>query len=154
MARIEREVVVAAPPERVFAMLVEPEMAARHLPSVVAVRNRTPGPIGVGSRWVQVMRLAGRQVDAQVQVVAFEPPAVCAIDMTAPPGPRFHIALRVTPQGAGTLVRQTFEYEVPGGLLGALASRLVIERLLNEEIAQNLAILKRVAEAEFGGAAG
>lgn len=48
--------------------------------------------------------------------------------------------------GSGTTVTCTFDYTVPGGGLGALADKLVVERMNTANIENSLANLKRVVE--------
>jgi uncharacterized membrane protein len=50
------------------------------------------------------------------------------------------------PEGEGTRVRVEFEYEMPGGALGKLANRLLVERMNAENLAKSLENLKAVAE--------
>lgn len=151
MTTVRRQVDVAAPAAAVFDMVVDPDVAARHVPNVVAVRDRTPpGPVALGSEWLQTMRVAGQQVEMRVRVVEFQRPDHCTVVMSGPPGVRARITLRVTPKGDGATVTQEFDYQLPGGVFGALAGRMVMEPMLQRDIDDNLKILKRVAEAELG----
>ena len=150
MTTVRKQVDVAAPAAAVFDMVVDPEVAVRHVPNIVAVRDRTPGPVALGSQWVQTMRVAGQQVEARVRVVEFVRPDHCTIELSGPPGMRARITLRVTARGQGATVEQIFDYTLPGGALGALAGRFVMDPMVQREIDENLTILKRVAEAELG----
>ena len=51
-----------------------------------------------------------------------------------------------TPQGEGTLVKATFDYEMPGGVLGKLADKMVVERMNTENLEKSLNNLKKLAE--------
>ena len=52
-----------------------------------------------------------------------------------------------TPQGGGTLVTATFDYEMPGGVLGKMADKLVVERMNNENLEKSLNNLKKLVES-------
>lgn len=51
-----------------------------------------------------------------------------------------------TPENEGTLVKATFDYEMPGGVLGKLADKVVIERINIENLENSLINLKRLVE--------
>ncbi len=51
-----------------------------------------------------------------------------------------------TPEGDGTRVTAVFEYEMPGGALGAVANRLVVERMNTQNLEKSLEALKRLVE--------
>jgi len=51
-----------------------------------------------------------------------------------------------TPEGEGTLVKATFDYEMPGGVLGKLADKMVVERMNIENLEKSLENLKKLAE--------
>ena len=51
-----------------------------------------------------------------------------------------------TPEGAGTLVKATFDYEMPGGVLGKLADKMIVERMNIENLEKSLENLKKLAE--------
>jgi carbon monoxide dehydrogenase subunit G len=52
-----------------------------------------------------------------------------------------------TPEGEGTLVTATFDYEMPGGVLGKVADKLVVERMNIENLEKSLENLKKLAES-------
>ena len=51
-----------------------------------------------------------------------------------------------TPEGAGTLVKATFDYEMPGGVLGKLADKMIVERMNIENLEKSLENLKKLVE--------
>ena len=51
-----------------------------------------------------------------------------------------------TPEGDGTWVTAKFEYEMPGGILGKAADKLVVERVNAQNLQQSLNNLKVLAE--------
>jgi uncharacterized membrane protein len=50
------------------------------------------------------------------------------------------------PEGDGVNVTATFEYEMPGGALGQVADKLVVERMNAENLEKSLEALKALAE--------
>ena len=51
-----------------------------------------------------------------------------------------------TPEGEGTLVKATFDYEMPGGVLGKLADKMIVERMNTENLEKSLENLKKLVE--------
>ena len=51
-----------------------------------------------------------------------------------------------TPEGGGTLVKATFDYEMPGGVLGKLADKMIVERMNTENLEKSLENLKKLVE--------
>ena len=72
MIRIELTVEVARPPEDVFELLSDIERLSEWQAS--AVEAHTDGPLAEGSRVREKRRLLGREVDTELEVVAYEPP--------------------------------------------------------------------------------
>ena len=51
-----------------------------------------------------------------------------------------------TPEGDGTWVSATFDYEMPGGGVGKMIDRLVVERMNTENLERSLENLKALVE--------
>ena len=51
-----------------------------------------------------------------------------------------------TPEEEGTLVKATFDYQMPGGVLGKLADKVVVERMNIENLEKSLENLKKLVE--------
>jgi uncharacterized protein YndB with AHSA1/START domain len=112
--RIEHEVVVARPPEDVFAFVAEPENLPRWQTSVVEIRkvSQEPGP---GARHVEVRSFMGKHATQTVEVVRYEPPT--HFDIQVVEGP---VKLRVghtfepVDGGTGTRVALVAEAQLSG----------------------------------------
>ena len=50
------------------------------------------------------------------------------------------------PEGEGTMIKAIFDYEMPGGVLGKLADKMVVERMNIENLEKSLNNLKKLAE--------
>ena len=67
---LDLEQVVTVPAGRVFAILSDPVMRPRWQEKTSDVRDLTPGPVGVGTRWTETTRGVG---DVRMEVAALEP---------------------------------------------------------------------------------
>ncbi|MBM4438578.1 MAG: SRPBCC family protein, partial [Actinobacteria bacterium] len=75
MRRIQAATVIAAPLERVFALLAPAEQAHWYSPGArVEVRDLSSGPVGKGSTWTIVERSRFGSDAMRIEVTAYEPP--------------------------------------------------------------------------------
>lgn len=70
---IEEAVDIDAPEERVWALVADPRLMRRWSPQVARVLLRTPGPVGVGSRTLNINRSGVLVWTTRSQVTDFDP---------------------------------------------------------------------------------
>jgi uncharacterized protein YndB with AHSA1/START domain len=115
MGTLRRAAVLPLPPAQVFEALTVPENARKVMRGVTRFEPLDPGPMGLGSRFLQTRVVRGMAVDVEVEVVAFEPAHRLALageargvavrfeyEMSAVPGGT-RVALTCEVQGAGPL---------------------------------------------------
>lgn len=64
---------VARPPKEVFDFITASENAPKIVNSVTSMVKLTDGPIGVGTRYRETRLMHGREQQAELEIVAFEP---------------------------------------------------------------------------------
>ncbi len=57
----------------VFAYVSDLERAPEWVPDLISVTKTTPGDVRLGTRYRQVVRVAGKQGDAELEVTEYEP---------------------------------------------------------------------------------
>jgi carbon monoxide dehydrogenase subunit G len=138
--RVEHSVQISRSPEDVFVRLSDVERLPEWQTSALEVH--ADGPIAQGSRIFEKRRLMGREMDNELEVVAFDPPR------------------RLTLRSLGGPVKLTIDHELaavdggtrltivasgkPGGVM-KLAGPM-IERTAREEIRGDFARLKELLE--------
>ena len=148
MARLEREIVIAVPPERVFAYLAQPERTPEWSPNVQSVRLTSEGPIGVGATTESVVRALGTTQRAVGRCTVFDPPHRLVIESQTNLGATTVNETVLVPDGTGTRLRAKLDYTLPGGALGGgLGSFLGVDRQIKRDFEQSLARLKAVLES-------
>jgi uncharacterized protein YndB with AHSA1/START domain len=151
---LQREIVIAAPPEAVFAYLAEPERIAEWTPGVMAVRRGAPGPIGVGSTTETEVDVFGTRQTLLGRCVGFEPPRQLAVEnRTAGSMKIGGVSIggistvstsELTPEGTGTRLRATLEYTFQvGAFLRGMAEAVAGPRM-QADFEQSLRNLQRV----------
>lgn len=125
--RLEVEETFAAPPERVFAALSDPEQVAAWMPGFVRF-ERLGGPaFGKGTRLRETRKMFGREASEVFEVVACDPPRSFEFYIDGKQGSskcgeyRFRYELR--PAAGGTALRMSGEFGGMGWFM-SLVGRL------------------------------
>jgi uncharacterized protein YndB with AHSA1/START domain len=139
--RVEQEIRIAAPCERVWRILADHEGMPEWFPvrEVILRRPGSPDPNGVGA--LRVARSLG--VIVEERITAFKPDELLEYTITrGAPLRSYRAQVRLTPDGDGSRVRWSASFRplLPGS--GAIARRL-LARLFR----RGLAGLKRRAES-------
>ena len=74
MIRVSDTVDIGQPIETVFAFLADVQNFPRWQSGVVSSRSMSEGPMRLGTRFTESMRVMGMTFDANCEVSAFEPP--------------------------------------------------------------------------------
>jgi len=114
---------VAAPAERVWAVLTDIEGSPRVISGIDKVEILSDGPFGVGTRWRETRRMLGKEATEEMWVTESEPAQRYVVEAESR-GVRYVSEFRLTPQGGdATSVRLTFGSEIATG--GGLKSKLM-----------------------------
>jgi carbon monoxide dehydrogenase subunit G len=139
--RIEFTLAIARRPEAVFELLSDIERLPEWQSS--AVEAHSDGPLEVGSRVSEKRRLLGREMDTELEVVAFEPPKRLTLRSLGGPV-SFNVDHELAENGGGT--RLTFVAEAEPGRLLKLAEP-VLARTAEQEFRQDFDRLKELLES-------
>lgn len=106
--RFELSETIAAPPERVFAVMTDIPAAAQWMPGFVRIERLTGGEFGPGTRFRETRRMYGHEATEEFEVAAMEPPRALefVVDGTKGSSKRglYRFRYRLEPDGAGTRV--------------------------------------------------
>jgi uncharacterized protein YndB with AHSA1/START domain len=160
MARLQRELVIAAPPEAVFAFLAEPERLPEWTPGVLAVLRTSPGPIGVGATTSTQIEAFGVRQTLLGRCTIFDPPRRLSVQNETAGGIKVggvsigKVSMTSTselaPEGTGTRLRASLEYTLAAGFMSGLAEQVAGPKL-QADFEQSLVNLKQRLEAAAGG---
>lgn len=142
--RIETEVAIAAPRERVFDFVTTPALWHRWHPATLGVSGAPPRPLLAGESVVEHIRAGGRRFDATWMVLACERPALWVIATQAEPGAA-RIAYTLADASLGCRFRRVLEFRshrLPWRALDGSLARWVLAR----QSARALANLKTAVE--------
>jgi uncharacterized protein YndB with AHSA1/START domain len=139
--RIELTVEIARTPEEVFELLSDIERLPEWQAS--AIEAHAEAPLGEGSRVTEKRRFLGRELDTELEVVAYEPPKRLTLRSLGGPV-EFTVDHELAAQAGGTQLRLVAEAQ-PGGLLRLTEPMLT--RTAEQEFRRDLDRLKELLES-------
>ncbi|MDQ1445384.1 MAG: Polyketide cyclase / dehydrase and lipid transport [Acidimicrobiaceae bacterium] len=146
MGKINRSTVVGCPPDRVFAVLSQVERLADFSSMTVDIRNGPGRPVEVGDRFEQVVKVLGKELDTEWEVVEVQAPSLLRFEGTASAGARATLVERLTAEGTGTRVELDVDYDLPLGILGDAVDAVYLQSKNEEQAEEILGKLKALCE--------
>jgi carbon monoxide dehydrogenase subunit G len=143
--KVEQNVQIAAPAERVYEVVMDPDRLEEWVTIHHHLEDAPNGPLRKGSQLTQCLRLAGKKFRVRWTVVENEPGRRVVWEGRGPVGSRAHIEYEFTTENGGTDFCYVNRYELPGGVLGRIASRTVA-RVTQRELERSLQRLKSLVE--------
>lgn len=122
MTRVETSVHVAAPPERVWAVVSDPRNLPRWDRRVVRVEGVPEGGLREGATYTTVLRFMAVRATVRAEVLAWEPPHRAMVRLSGPMV-EATVTTTVEPAGGASILRHEVEYRFRGGPLGEVAAR-------------------------------
>jgi uncharacterized protein YndB with AHSA1/START domain len=146
MAHIRREIDLTASPEHAFALLTDLDRLPEWATIVVDTRDVSELPLRAGCTFRQTVRVMGRELESEWKVTELEPERLIAYEATSPGGGSLAMKQSLLPENGGTRVVLEIDYELPGGFLGELLDRAVVEAQNEREAERSLQRLKPIVE--------
>ena len=150
MPKIELEITVNAPAERVFDLARCIDLHAESMDKYreKAVGGVTSGLINAGETvtWEAVHFGVRQRLTSKITI--FDRPRHFQDAMVSGAFKSFTHDHFFTKNGVETLMRDVFEYESPWGFLGKLADAVFLEKYMRKVLAERNELIKRVAESE------
>ena len=143
MVRIERNILINAPVEKVFAYHSDPKNSPEYWPSFQEVKDIESLPNG-GNKYNWVYKMAGIRLNGSTTTTEFEENKLLSIKSEGGIDSTFSYTYQT--EGDGTRLNLVVEYTVPIPVLGKLAESFILK--MNEREADTvMANLKGLLEA-------
>jgi uncharacterized protein YndB with AHSA1/START domain len=150
---IHTSVDIDASPQKVWNVVMDP----RDLESWVTTHekvSRAPARLSSGSSFEQTLRLAGKSFDVRWTVIEAEEPHFAEWRGDGPYGSRARVRYELASlDGKRTRFGYENEFELPSGLLGRAAARVVGSARVRREAERSLANLKQLLQGRTGHSA-
>ena len=146
---------IAAPIDRVFQMFTDIEHGPDHVSGIKKLDMLTPGPVRVGTRWVETREVMGRLDTAEMEISAFERNRMYTITHHKA-GVRIDTTFWFEPSGERTKVTVEFDLEpsgLPPGFLGPLGWAIAgrVENVLSHDLADLKRSIGDEGSSRIGG---
>jgi hypothetical protein len=149
LPHLERNVVIDAPAERVWRVMVDPDRAADWEAGLVAVED-AEGPLDEpDASCTQLMNFRGRPLQGELRVVEAFAPHTRVVRVQPPLTDTALRRERLVTTDAGTKLEIELDYETRAGPLGAVLNVAVTRPRLAMMLGESLRNLRRLAEAEL-----
>jgi carbon monoxide dehydrogenase subunit G len=130
---------IAAPLDRVFQTFTDIEHAPAQVSGIKKLEMMNPGPVHIGTRWLETREVMGRLDTAEMEITAFERNRTYTITHYKG-GVRIDTTFRFEPAGDHPKVTVEFDLDtggLPPGLLAPLGWAIAgkVEQVLNNDLA-------------------
>jgi uncharacterized protein YndB with AHSA1/START domain len=130
---------IAAPIDRVFRTFTDIEHGPDHVSGIKKLEMMTPGPVRVGTRWLETREVMGRLDTAEMEITAFERDRMYTITHHKA-GVRMDTTFWFESSGDRTKVTVEFNLDsagLPPGFLAPLGWAIAgkVESVLNHDLA-------------------
>jgi carbon monoxide dehydrogenase subunit G len=143
--RVERTTHIAAPPQAVYDIVMDPGRLADWVTIHQQIVGTAQSPLKKGSELTQSLKLAGKRFNVKWRVVENEPCRHVVWEGRGPVGSHARVEYRFDSNDGGTEFCYINEYDLPGGPLGRVAGRAV-SRVTQKEVDGSLQRLKQLVE--------
>jgi uncharacterized protein YndB with AHSA1/START domain len=144
--RVDSEIEIAAPPERVFKTVMDPARLGDWVTTHGGIVEPPEGELMEGSTFRQRLRVAGIPFNVRWRVTRLERPNLVEWQGKGPGGSSALVRYTLEPVNGGTRFGYLNEFQLPGGRLARLAGGRIGEGRGRAEAERSLERLKRLLE--------
>ena len=148
MTLVTASIEIEAPPERVYDKVLDPDHLADWVSIHRRVNKRDPGSPSEGFEMEQTLHLRGASFKVRWTLTEAERPDRATWEGRGPAHSYARTSYRLIPlDGGATRFEYENEFKVPGGFVGAAASRVLVRGLPQREANRTLRRLKELLES-------
>jgi uncharacterized membrane protein len=145
VAIVQRSVEIKAPPPQTMAHLSDASRWPEWYPGMTLLDVSAPFPLEGGKVAFKV-KSAGLSLPITETVTEYQPDRLQVLQMEGMLSG--HARWELNPEGDGTRLTTTFDYVLPGGVLGKLADALLVKRLNGKSLEEGLENFKTFVERQ------
>ncbi len=145
--RVERSIEIAAPPEKIWPFLVEPDKILKWFNLLRRFEYTGEQKGGVGTTFYYEEKSGPQLMKLHYVVTEWLENERLAFVMTSGPAKRDDQVWSIEATPSGSRFTLTEDYEMSWGVIGRLMEKLFVGRIIGKHLEEILANLKSLAEA-------
>jgi len=145
MAIVQRDVQIRASPQETMALLSEASRWPDWYPGMTELNIAPPFP-ETGGKVTFKVKSGGMSIPVTETVLDYQPGKLQLLQMEGMLSGRARREL--TPEGDGTRLTTTFDYALPGGVIGKFADALIVKRMNGKSLEDALNNFKALVERQ------
>lgn len=145
MPTVEESIVINRPRDEVFSFATQPDNVPLYSSNLAEFEKTSDGPVGKGTTYRGVAKVAGKSLRWTSEIVDFEP-GRRTVNKSVESPMAWQIDTTFEDEGSATCVRWHQETDSFGGFFGKLSDPLVT-RLYAKDVRSNLEKLKDLLES-------
>lgn len=147
MSRVQTEIDIAAPPERVYDLMLDPERLHEWVTIHRKINRVDSGAPHTGYEMDQTLCLRHANFKVHWTLTEADRPHAATWEGRGPAGSYARTSYRLqADDDGGTRFQYENEFRAPGGILGAAASRVIVGGMPEREANRSLQKLKSLLE--------
>jgi uncharacterized protein YndB with AHSA1/START domain len=149
MTKVSRTVQIAAPVERVFAYYARPEHIAKTFPEdakMKVIPIKVTEGFGIGTVFRISGEFGGRKMEWDNETVEYEKNSKIVSKAINGPFKKNIITISFKPNGSGTDLTFTADYDIGYGILGKAISKMKLAKEVQTGIDRSCETVKRLVE--------
>jgi carbon monoxide dehydrogenase subunit G len=145
--KVERDIIIAAPPETVWAVLMDPRRLKDWVSIHQTLKQAPDGQLEQGDRLVQSLRLMHKKFDVKWHVKQADKPHKAVWEGQGPVRSKASVVYELQPDdNGGTRFHYENEFKSPGGPLGGFIAGHAFQGTSEREADKTLNSLKGLLE--------
>jgi carbon monoxide dehydrogenase subunit G len=145
MAIVQRDVQIKASPQETMALLSDASRWPDWYPGMTEVNIAAPFP-EQGGKVAFKVKSVGMSMAVTETVLDYQPGKLQVLQMEGMLSG--HARWELTPEGDGTRLTTTFDYALPGGVVGKIADALIFKRMNGKALEDALHNFKALVERQ------
>jgi uncharacterized protein YndB with AHSA1/START domain len=147
MSEVSATIEIAASPDEIWAVIMDPDRFADWVSIHRKLCSADSGPLREGFHVEQRLALRGAPFTVHWTLTEFEAPNLGTWEGKGPAGSYARVTNKLRANGnGGTHYEYENQFEAPGGMMGRVASRLLVGGMPKREADKSLQNLKRLLE--------